>query len=294
MNKLRALQLFVRLAELGSFTKVAELHNTSKSMISKEMTRLEEELGARLLHRTTRHITLTHAGEGYLQRAREILLILDEADDFVKDIQQAPSGKLKINIPMALGVTDLSTMFAEFMKCHPDIALDIHLSDDDVDLVAQGFDLGFRASSQRFDSQYVGRPLMDFSYHICAAPSYLAQHPPITTPQDLQVHNCFEYAYFRGKNRWPVGAGGEGVNIQGSLRVNNTLFMLEVLKQGLGIGFVPSFVCRDALASGELVELLAATPKPSLTLYALYPARRFVPATVMQCIEFLDSWFEGR
>jgi DNA-binding transcriptional LysR family regulator len=109
MDKIRAIQLFVRLADLGSFTRVAEQTNASKSMISKEISRLEEALGARLLHRSTRNVQLTHVGEGYLQRAREILEKLDDADNFVQDLQQHPRGKLKINAPMALGITDLST-----------------------------------------------------------------------------------------------------------------------------------------------------------------------------------------
>ncbi len=113
MDKLRAIQLFVRLAELGSFTRVADQMNASKSMISKEISRLEDELGARLVHRTTRNITLTHAGEGYLQRAREILDKVDVADDFVRDLHQGHGGKLKINAPMTLGIAELWTMFAE-------------------------------------------------------------------------------------------------------------------------------------------------------------------------------------
>ncbi len=288
MNKLRAIQLFVRLAELGSFTRVAEQLNTSKSVISKEVSRLEEDLGVRLLHRTTRNVQLTHAGEGYLQRAREILAQLEAADNFVQDLQQAPRGRLKINAPMALGITELSRMFADFMRAYPDIELDIHLGDDDVDLVEQGFDLGFRASSQPLDLAYVGRPLTRFGYHVCAAPQYLQQHEPIVSVDDLRGHNCFEYSYFKGKNVWPLD---DGVRIGGTLRVNNVIFMLTAIKSGLGLGLVPEFLCREALASGELAEVLPDARKPELTLYALYPARHFVPARVLQCISFLEVWF---
>ncbi|UTV28787.1 LysR family transcriptional regulator [Photobacterium atrarenae] len=288
MNKLRAIELFVRLADLGSFTRVAEQMNTSKSMISKEISRLEDELGARLLHRTTRNVQLTHVGEGYLQRAREILAKLEDAETFVQDLQQTPRGKLKINAPMTLGLTDLAVMFSDFMRAFPDIELDIHLGDEDVDLVEQGFDLGFRAASRPFDSTYVGRPLTTFNYHICASPRYLERHPSIEQPNDLKEHNCFEYSYFKGKNVWPLG---DGIPINGSLRVNNVLFILEAMKADLGIGFLPDFACRSALAEGTLVEVLADFKKPQLTLYALYPARHFVPAKVVQCIEFLEQWF---
>ncbi|WP_339668923.1 LysR family transcriptional regulator [Dasania marina] len=289
MDKLRAIQLFVRLADLGSFTRVAEQINVSKSMISKEIGRLEDDLGARLLHRSTRNVQLTHVGEGYLQRAREILEKIDDADGFVNDLQHNPRGKLKINAPMALGITELSKMFADFMRAYPDIALDIHLGDEDVDLVEQGFDLGFRASSRPFDSSYVGRPLTEFSYHVCASPGYLASHAPISLPRDLQSHNCFVYSYFKGKNVWPIE---DGVVIDGALRVNSVLFMMEAIKADLGLGFLPDFVCCSALDSGELVEVLADAKKPKLTLYALYPARHFVPAKIVQCIEFLERWFD--
>lgn len=288
MDKLRAMKLFVRLADLGSFTRVAEQVNSSKSMVSKEISRLETELGARLLHRSTRNVQLTHVGEGYLQRAREILSKLDDADNFVQDLQQNLRGKLKINAPMALGITDLSYLFADFMKAHPDIELDIHLGDESVDLVEQGFDLGFRASSKPIDSNYVGRPLTRFTYKVCASPDYLKQHPTITLPKDLVDHNCFVYSYFQGKNVWPIE---DGIAVKGSLRVNNTMFMMESIKQGLGLGFIPDFVCQQAIDNGQVVEVLADAKKSMLTLYALYPARYFVPAKLVQCIDYLEQWF---
>jgi len=291
VDKLRAIQLFVRLADLGSFTRVAEQVNSSKSLISKEIGRLESDVGARLLHRSTRNVQLTHVGEGYLQRAREILSKLDDADNFVQGLQQNLRGKLKINAPMSLGITDLSRLFADFMKAHPEIELDIHLGDESVDLVEQGFDLGFRASSKPIDSNYVGRPLTHFNYKVCASPKYLAQHSAIKLPKDLKDHNCFIYSYFQSKSIWPIE---DGVLVKGSLRVNNTLFMMESIKQGLGLGFIPDFVCQQALDSGQVVEVLADSTKPMLTLYALYPVRHFVPAKLVQCIEYLESWFADK
>lgn len=291
MDKLRAIQLFVRLADLGSFTRVAEQVNSSKSMISKEIARLETDLGARLLHRSTRNVQLTHVGEGYLQRAREILSKLDDADNFVQDLQQNLRGKLKINAPMALGITDLSYLFADFMKANPEIELDIHLGDESIDLVEQGFDLGFRASSQPIDSNYVGRPLTRFTYKVCASPDYLDKHPSITLPKDLKDHNCFIYSYFHGKNVWPIE---DGIAVKGTLRVNNTMFMMESIKQGVGLGFIPDFVCQQAIDNGEVVEVLADSKKAMLTLYALYPARYFVPPKLVQCIEYLEQWFVNK
>jgi len=291
MDKLRAIRLFVRLANLGSFTKVAEQTNASKSMISKEISRLEDDLGTRLLHRSTRNVTLTHVGEGYLQRAKDILSKIDDADNFVHDLQKNIRGKLKINAPMALGITDLSGLFSDFMLANPDIELDIHLGDENIDLVKQGFDLGFRASSRPIDSNYVGKALTQFSYKICASPEYLKQHAHIKLPQDLEHHNCFIYSYFQGKDVWPIE---DGITVSGNLTVNNTLFMLDVVKRGLGIGFLPDFVCQQAIANGEVIEILADSKKPMLTLYALYPARHFVPPKLIQCIDYLQQWFANK
>lgn len=288
MDKLRAIQLFVRLANLGSFTRVAEQTNVSKSMISKEISRLEADLGARLLHRSTRNVQLTHVGEGYLQRAKEILSKMDDADNFVQDLQQNLRGTLKINAPMALGITDLSSLFADFMLDNPELELDIHLGDENVDLVEQGFDLGFRASSRMIDLNYVGKPLTHFTYKVCASPDYLKKHSAIQFPEDLKDHNCFVYSYFQGKNVWPIE---DGVTVRGNLRVNNTQFMMASIKRGLGLGFIPDFVCQSDIDSGQVVEVLAEFKKPMLTLYALYPARQFVPAKLVQCIEYLERWF---
>lgn len=289
MDKLRAIRLFVRLAELGSFTQVADEKNSSKSMVSKEISRLEEAVGARLLHRSTRHLQLTPVGEGYLQHCREILIKLDDAEAYVQNLQEAPSGKLRINAPMALGLTDLAEMFAAFMIQFPNIELDINLDDEPIDLIEQGFDLGFRASSKPFDSNYIGRPLTHFCYKICASQHYLDNHPTITSAQDLAQHNCFIYRYFLGKNVWPLDGQ---VHVSGNLKVNSTLFMMEAIKSGIGIGFIPDFVCKEMLEKNEVVEILPEAQRPHLTLYALYPARHHLPPALKHCIAFLQNWFE--
>jgi DNA-binding transcriptional LysR family regulator len=289
MDKLRAMSLFVRVAELRSFSRVADETQTSKSLISKEISRLERELGARLLQRSTRHLALTQVGEGYLVRCREILLKLQDAEHFIQDTQGHPAGKLKVNAPMALGLLQLGDLFSDFMRAYPDIELDIHLSDEPLDLIDHGFDLGFRISSRRLDSNYIGRPLAHFSYRVCAAPSYLERCGAVTRVEELKEHNCFVYSYFQGKNLWPLG---EGVAIGGNLRVNNTIFMMEVIRNGLGIGFIPDFICAADLASGAVVEILPDVDRTSLTLFALYPARTYAPPKLTRCVEFFERWYQ--
>jgi DNA-binding transcriptional LysR family regulator len=289
MDKLRAMKLFVRLADAGSFTAVADEFNVTTSMVSKEIRRLEDDLGTRLMHRSTRGQQLTSIGEGYLQRCREILSQLDGADAYVQHMQSNPSGKLRINAPMALGIIELSKMFSSYMRAYPDIELDIQLGDESLDLVEHGFDLGFRASSQPFDSSYIGKELTKFQYQVCASPEYLASNPEIRTVEDLNKHNCFVYSYFRGGSHWPLG---KGIDVSGTLKVNNTLFMRQTIEDGLGIGFLPSFIARQGLKTGTLQEILPKAERPSLTLYALYPNRKFVQPKLVHCIEFLQDWFE--
>ncbi len=291
MNKLRAIELFARLADLGSFTKVAEELSASKSFISKEISRLEDELGVRLIHRSTRNVRLTDIGEGYLVRCRKLLMQMEDADSFVQDMQGASRGKLKVSAPMALGITDLGDAFSAFMKAYPDIEIEMVLGDEPVDLIEKGFDLGFRAASRQFDSAYVGKKLTAFSYKVCTSADYLEKYGAIRKPEDLQKHNCFEYSYFRGGNVWPVG---QGVQINGTLKVNSTVFMVDCIRRGLGVGFLPSFVARDALEKKEIIEVLSDYKKPDLTFYAMYPARQYVPPKLTNCVRFLQKWFKER
>ncbi|MBN7820065.1 LysR family transcriptional regulator [Bowmanella yangjiangensis] len=289
MDKLKAMQLFVRVAELGSFSRVAEQSASSKSMISKQISSLEDSLGARLLQRSTRRLQLTQLGEDYLVRCREILRQVEDSEAHIQEQQQEPKGRLRINAAMALGLTALAPAFAEFMRRYPHIELDIQFSDQAQDLLEHNFDLGLRVASQAFDSSYVGKTITQFSYSICAAPAYLAAHPPILKPDDLSHHQCFEYSYFRHKNHWPVGA--DGVAISGNMKANSSVFLLDMIKQGMGVGFIPRFISYPALQSGEVVEILTEAPKPLMTLYALYPVRHFTPPRLQRFIKFLQDWF---
>ncbi|MDO3384799.1 LysR family transcriptional regulator [Gilvimarinus sp. SDUM040013] len=288
MDKLRAIRLFVRLAETMSFTAVAQEYGVTASMVSKEISKLEKQLNARLLHRTTRNLTLTALGEGYLSLAQDIVKQDEGADALVQAMQGSYQGKLRINAPMALGLTDLGDFFADFMRIFPDIELDIHLGDEDLDLVEHGFDLGFRASSRSLDSHYVGKPLRTFPYCVCASPEYLQAHGLPHSPTELAQHNCFVYSYFKGGDTWPLDGA---THIKGTLRVNSTLFMRDAVEAGLGIGFMPEFVVRDQLARGSLTEILIQASKPELTLYALYPNRRYPPPALLKCIEHMTDWF---
>lgn len=287
MDKLRAIRFFIRVTKLGSFTKVAEEFGLAKSIVSKEIGRLEEDLGAKLLYRSTRSLSLTPMGEAYLLSCEDALLILDEAENYVSS-NHPPSGILKINAPMAMGLTSLNVIAARFIERYPKVKLEIYLSDESLDLMKMGFDVGLRMASKQFDSSCVGVSLAKFSYVVCAGKNYFEKHPAINEPADLKLHNCFEYTYFRNKSLWPIG---DGVGISGNLKVNSTMFMKMAIKNGQGIAFLPDFLCEEELASGEFVEILPDQPKPDLSLYALYPDRKYKTPQLKAFIEFLREWF---
>jgi DNA-binding transcriptional LysR family regulator len=292
VDKLRAIELFVKVAEAGSFIHVANEQEVSKSMISKEISKLEASIGARLLQRSTRKLQLTEIGEEYLLRCKKILLNVEDSESLVQDMQSLPRGKIKINAPMTLGLTDLMYAFSAFMEAYPDIELDISLSDEPVDLIKEGFDIGFRAMSQLVDLNYVGKPVIDFNLHIVASPEYIDANAKIRVPSDLTQHNCFTYTYaMKGGLSWPIA---EGVPISGQLKANNTLFIKQAALDGRGIALLPSFVCSAEIKEGRLVELLPAAKRPNLKFYILYPAREFVPLKTRSCVDFIEQWFSNK
>lgn len=183
MDKLVAIQAFVKVAELGSFTAVAEVDQRSKSTISQLVRDLELSLGVRLLHRTTRSLQLTPEGQVYLKHCRQVIDCLEQADASVLHSTAQLSGKLRLNIPMSLGIVCLSSVLADFSRQYPQIELDVQLGDQPQDLVKEGFDVGLRVSTGQVDSIYVGRPLASFHYRVCTSAQYLTTHPPIESVQ---------------------------------------------------------------------------------------------------------------
>lgn len=282
--------LFVKVVETGSFKQAAEDMNHSNSMLSKEIDKLEQSVGARLLQRSTRKIQLTEIGQGYLQRCRNILDANQQAMGYVQEMQGQPKGRLKVNAPMTLGITDLGQAFAAFTAKHPHVELEVDLSDAPVDLIAQGYDVGFRAASSQIDSNYVGRPIATFPLHLVTTTKYLETSGPIDHPEQLSQHNCYFYSFADSKNQWPIDGG---IAVSGNIRANNTIFLREALLQGNGIGLLPGFVCADDIQSGHLVELFGDFPLPELTFYVLYPSRHHIPVKLASFVEFMVDWFKS-
>ena len=295
MDKLAAMRVFARVAEMGSFSRVAEESELSSSYVSKLVLQLEKSLGAKLLQRTTRRIQLTEAGSAYLSHCRQILEHLDRADSLVGEWGKRPKGRLRINLPLSFALAELGPVMSAFARRYPELELDLNLSDQQVDLLEGGFDCGLRLTTQFKDSSYVATRLAEFRIMACASPKYLALRGTPKHPNDLLQHRCFVYAYAAANNRWPLQANEQPyVAVDGVLRVNSTPFMKSFILDGQGIGILPEFVARPEIDDGRLVEVLGDVERPALQLYAVYPERTFVPAKVRAWVEFMKAGVANR
>lgn len=290
MDKLAAMRVFARVAEMGSFSRVADESDLSSSYVSKLVLQLEDSLGTKLLRRTTRRLQLTEAGAAYLPHCKQILEQMDRADSMVGEWGERPKGRLRINLPLSFALAELGPVMSAFARRYPELELDLNLSDQPVDLLEGGYDCGLRLTTQFQDSSYVASRLAAFKIMVCASPDYLAQHGIPTSPNDLLAHRCFVYAYATASNRWPLQTDEQPyVAVNGSLRVNSTPFMKSFVMDGQGIGVLPEFVARPEIGDGRLTEILKDVERPTLELYAVYPERSFVPAKVRVWIEFMKA-----
>ena len=285
--------VFVRVAELGSFTKAADALGISKAAASKYVTRLEQRLSARLLHRTTRRLGLTEAGEALYARSRSALAELAEAENDVAQLTGKPRGLLRVTAPSYFGVTMLAPRLGEFHERCPDVGLDLDLSERIVDIVKERFDVAIRISAMP-DSNLVATRLMPCPTALVASPAYLKRRGTPTTPADLAAHEGIGYSIVKSPNvlsfRGPRGRA-IAVTVQSSIRCNNDFFIKQLALDGLGMAFFPRFFVEGEIASGRLVQVLADYPGPELSLNALYETRRHLLPKVAAFLSFLKERF---
>lgn len=292
MDRLQAMQLFVRVVDSGSYTAAAEQMEISRALASKLIQALEEQLGVRLLHRTTRRLSLTEAGESYYQRASEILAQLAEAEAEAAELQAEPRGRLRVSAPMSFAVRHVGGLLAEFQHRFPRIELELNLNDRQVDLVEEGFDLAIRIA-RLADSSLVARRLAPARLAVVASPAYLERHGTPATPADLARHNCLIYTLTPRPGEWVFMHGEErvAVHVHGNLRVNNGDVIARAAVDGGGIALSPTFMIGDELRSGSLVPLLVDWQMPEPGIYAIYPPGRALPAKTRSLIDFLAERF---
>ena len=290
MDKLNAISVFCKVIETQSFTQAANQQNISVAMASKLVSQLEEHLKTRLLQRTTRKIVPTEAGMLYYQRCQAILLDLSEADSSISNMATSLQGNLLISVPRDFGLLYISPNLPKFIELHPDLHVEIEFEDKRVDLVAEGYDLALRIGYMQ-DSSLVARKISSSPMHFVASPSYLESRGTPLTPDDLEYHQGLLYKSSLNQVHWQSTKANQiqRYKIQSKVVSNNGMALLEMTKAGLGISNSPSFFVKDALASGELVEILSEYKQKPLDIYVVYPNRRHLPAKVRAFIEFLAS-----
>ena len=293
MDRLAAMQLFVRVVESGSFAAAAMQADISRAQASKLIRGLEDDLGVRLLQRTTRRLSLTEAGQRYLDRVREALAAIAEAEAEAAEHQSEPRGRLRVSAPTSFSILHLGPALAAFHQRYPRIELDIDLNDRVVDLVEDGWDMALRIG-RLADSSLAARRLAPCRMVAVAAPDYLRARGSPQHPQDLVRHTCLLYTLSARRDEWTFARDGEiaSVRVNGPLRTNNGDMIAAAAAAGLGIALQPSFIVGERLRHGELVHVLPAwRVQPEAAVYAVYPASRALPAKTRSLIDFLAGRF---
>lgn len=292
MNRFEDMRAFVRTVEAGSLTAAAEQLDLAKSAVSRRLAELEKRLGARLLTRTTRRLSLTDAGHIYYDRAREVLAAAEAADAAVQQSTRGLSGRIRLAAPLSFGIRHLGPALRDFAQAHPGIEFDVDLNDRQVDLVAEGFDLAIRIARLR-DSELAARRLCSVQRRVLASPAWWSAHGMPDRPGDLVTHRSLEYAN-APRSGWayegPDGDKGT-VHVPPALRANNGDLLCDLAAAGMGVVLQPTFIAHPAIESGALVPALTGYRWQSLDAWAVYPATRFLPERVRSLLDFLVSRF---
>lgn len=293
MDHLGAIALFNRVAEAGSFAEAARLANLSTSTVSRRVSELEAWVGATLIHRTTRKLSLTEAGRAFHARSRDILLDLEEARTLAGQVQDEPSGLVRISMPASLE-RHVVVAAALFQGRWPKVEFNLVSSDRKVDLVAEGFDLALRAGRLR-DSTMRVRKIAEVRRRLCASPAYLASAPPLARPADIERHACLILSRTESERLWRFRDGDAVAEVRASAGfvANSGNMLAEAARCGRGLLLSPDWMLGPLIASGELVELLPGhPPDPERSaLYAVHPYQRFIPPQVRFFIDFLTARF---
>jgi DNA-binding transcriptional LysR family regulator len=293
MDRFADIEALVAVIESGTFSAAGERLGVAKSVISRRVSQLEQRLGSRLLHRTTRRLSLTEAGRNFYQRAVQILADLDDAEQGVSSASTELRGTLKLAAPLSFGLAHLSSALTDFLDQHPAIEVNLDLNDRHVNLVEEGFDLAVRIG-QLEDSTLVARRLGTSRMVTCASRAYLERHGEPLHPNDLQRHTGLQYSNISYKQHWQfVARDGETLQAQPQIRIraNNGEALACAAVAGMGITTGPTFILGRYLKEGKLQRILIDYRRPSLGIFAVTPPGRLVPQRVQLFIEFLSSRF---
>ena len=291
MDRFSEMEMFVRVVEAGGFTEAARRASVSKSAVSKQISALEQRLGARLLNRTTRRVSPTEIGLAYYDRATRVLAEAAEADAVAATMQGAPRGELRVSAPHSFGLSRLSAMVAEFVKRHEEMKVHITLGDRFVELISEGYDLAIRIGHLE-DSSLKARKIGETRLMLIASDAYLAERGDPQSIDDLTDHELLHYSYLASGRTWrlftPTGQERQ-IRAGGRLTVNNGGALLAAAEQGLGVALSPDFVCTDALRAGTVREILPGAGGEPLGIWAVTPPGRYTQPKVRAFVDFLAA-----
>ena len=289
MDKFISMRTYCAVAKFGSFTSAAEHLELSPQLVSKYVSQLEDHLGVRLLNRTTRKVHITEAGERYLTRA---LFILDELEDMENMTAQTHGharGKLRVSAPVSFGIQHLSSLFTDFQLANPKVSIDCQLNDRKVDIIEEGFDIAIRVGKLK-DSSLIAKKLATVRIVICASPKYLKNHGTPTSLESLKNHKYLRYSYIEPTDGYEIHTALTQ-NEENNFVCNNGDTLVQMAIKGAGIVIQPTFICSQALATRELVEILPEFTPPKLGLYVMYAHRQYLASKVRNFLDFADGYF---
>lgn len=289
-DRLAEISAFVEVARQRSFVRAAGQLHVNVSAVSRAVAALETRLGVRLLQRSTRRVGLTEAGRAHMARCEALLAELAEAEAAVSERHSALSGLLRVSMPSGFGLTHLAPLLPEFLRRHPQLALEIEMSNRFVDLIEEGYDLAIRVGTLR-DSRLAARRLGSNRRVLIASADYLRRRPPPRHPRDLAGHACLILDVGTNPEAWALvdKSARHSVRVSGPMRSNHVLVLREACASGLGIALLPRFALTDQLASGELLPVLPGWTTPEQGIYAVYPSHRLIPAKVRALVDFLEE-----
>lgn len=288
MDRLDAMQLFVRVAEVGSFAAVAQQLGVARSVVTRRIASLEAHLGVKLLARSTRQLSLTSEGAAYLERCRVILNLVDVAEADIAREHARPRGRIRASVPLSFGLRRLTPLLMRFSREYPEVGLELDYTDRRVNLIEEGFDLSIRVTA-RLEPGDIVRRLGDSCLRIVAAPAYLAAHGTPGQPRDLTQHECLGYAARGETHSWQLQVDGrpEQVHVRCRIAANNGDALMAAAVGGLGITMQPDFIADDYLADGRVKSVLEAYAPVPMGVYAVLPSNRHVPHRVRVLMDFL-------
>ncbi len=288
MDKLDAMQTFVRVAEAGSFIAVANQLQVARSVVTRQIAALEKHLGAKLITRSTRSLTLTAAGSTYLEKCRVILNMVDAAESSLAEEKAVPRGRIRLGLPLTYGLQALMPALLDFAREQPFIELIMDLSDQRANLIEEGLDLSIRITADLQPGDIVRR-LGQCRLLTLASPDYVALHGEPRHPSDLRHHECLIYASDSAVSTWAYRENEAPLSVQvrGRIVANNGVALTEAAARGMGITRQPDFIAAPYLARGEVQTLLQKFENAPLGIYAVLPSNRYIPHRVSVLIEHL-------